>query len=571
MAWPELWQFQPGALDACFDQGGGVREVVLLPLSGNCLLERYGHVCGHVCGHAPTCVLLGCASLVSCRHGCRPYAWRQDLIDRGDLKLDELHFRVLDEADEMLSMGFVEDIEYILGAQKDSSKVQTMLFSATLPGWVAEIAKRFLKEPVTVDLVREHKMKASNAVRHLMLPCHWTQRAQVITDVVRCYNSGNGRTIIFSETKNDANELCQGLTHMKARALHGDIPQAQREATLAAFRSGEFTVLVATDVAARGLDIQNVTLVVQSEPPQSVETYIHRSGRTGRAGHRGVAVTLVTQRREYMVAQIERHAGVKFERVGAPQPSDIAKASATNAMQAIVDVSDSVIPLFRGTAEKMVEGKDALDVLAKALAKIAGHTEIRSRSLLTAREDATTLLATSTVALRTPSYVFSYLRRILPEGNLEEVRRMTLLEDSMGAVFDVPQALAQEFVQASKEDAATGMPTMSLSIPTELPKLQVRVDDGASTPRGGWGGGRGGFTRGRDSPGGRRGGFGGGGGGGEGRPRWSGRGWRIWRSAWGGPRRGQASVTDLPVYLPVWCSYHGHAVPESNRGPYIYA
>eukprot|EP00897_Mesotaenium_endlicherianum_P010166 jgi/Mesen1/9178/ME000591S08495 len=236
----------------------------------------------------------------------------KDHLERGTLNLKTLQYRVLDEADEMLNMGFVDDVETILdlgalpeegpqdrgpggrgedegerereapaaavpldaarpGAVSDPEKVQTLLFSATLPGWVKDISERFLKKGrKTVDLVGEEKMKASASVKHLLLPCHWTQRGQVVTDLVSCYGN-DGRVIVFTETKHDATEVTQSLAHLSARALHGDIPQSQREVTLAGFRSGKFMVLVATDVAARGLDINDVQLVIQvhlARPPR---------------------------------------------------------------------------------------------------------------------------------------------------------------------------------------------------------------------------------------------------------------------------------------------------------------
>ncbi|KAG7982550.1 hypothetical protein I3843_04G058400 [Carya illinoinensis] len=240
----------------------------------------------------------------------------KDHIERGNIDFSSLKFRVLDEADEMLRMGFVEDVELILGKVEDTSKVQTLLFSATLPGWVKQIASRFLNpSKKTADLVGNEKMKASTNVRHIVLPCSSSARSQLIPDIIRCYSSG-GRTIIFTETKDSASSLAGLLPG--ARALHGDIQQAQREVTLAGFRSGKFMALVATNVAARGLDINDVQLIIQCEPPRDVEAYIHRSGRTGRAGNTGVAVMLYDPRKSN-ISKIERESGVKFEHISAPQ------------------------------------------------------------------------------------------------------------------------------------------------------------------------------------------------------------------------------------------------------------
>ncbi|PSR93392.1 DEAD-box ATP-dependent RNA helicase [Actinidia chinensis var. chinensis] len=426
----------------------------------------------------------------------------KDHIERENIDFSSLKFRVLDEADEMLRMGFVEDVELILGKVEDASKVQTLLFSATLPDWVKNIAARFLKSnKKTVDLVGNEKMKASTNVRHIIIPCSSSARAKLIPDVIRCYSSG-GRTIIFTETKDSASELSGILPG--ARALHGDIQQAQREVTLSGFRSGKFMTLVATNVAARGLDINDVQLIIQCEPPRDVEAYIHRSGRTGRAGNTGVAVMLYDPRRSN-ISRIERESGVKFEHISAPQPADIAKAAGSEAAETITKVSDSVIPIFKSAAEELLNasGLSPVELLAKALAKTAGYTEIKSRSLLSSMENHVTVLLQSGRPMYTLSFVYGVLRRFLPEEKVESVKGIALTADGKGAVFDVPAEDLDTFL-AGQENAAG----VSLDVVKELPCLQERDQS-----RGGrfGSGGRGGFGDRRSGGGGRfsggRGGF----------------------------------------------------------------
>ncbi|EFN57631.1 hypothetical protein CHLNCDRAFT_20835, partial [Chlorella variabilis] len=450
----------------------------------------------------------------------------KDHLERGTLKLNQLRFRVLDECDEMLNMGFVEDVEKILNAGVDAATVQTLLFSATLPHWVKDITKRFLKPGfTTVDLVGSQKMKASTSVRHLLLPCHWSQRSQIVPDLVKCYGVC-GRTIIFTETKNDANELSGTLAEsFGARALHGDIPQGQREVTLAGFRSGKFSVLVATDVAARGLDISGVELVIQLEPPKDPETYIHRSGRTGRAGQTGICLTLVDRRKEGLIPYIQTKAGLKFERVGAPQPSDMAQLAGERALEAVQAVDVSVLPFFRAAAQKLLESVGSPeDAVALALAKITGHVEMRPRSLLTAHEDFTTLRFVSPWPVEKPGQVFGFLRKHMhEEETVEEAKRMTLTADGLGAVFDVPTSLAKEFLAKCGKNEGTRA-TAHLQVATSLPELKEREQQyggggaGFGSPgngfqRAGGYGGRGAGYGGRGgSSGGGRGGFGGRGG-----------------------------------------------------------
>ncbi|CAM6036809.1 unnamed protein product [Sphagnum compactum] len=434
----------------------------------------------------------------------------KDFFERGTLNVKTLKFRVLDEADEMLNMGFVDDVELILGGVDDVTQVQTLLFSATMPDWVKKIAAKFLKPSrITVDLVGDEKMKASANVKHLLLPGHYTMRTQLVADVISCYGSG-GRCIVFTETKNDATELAGALKLGTARALHGDIPQNQREVTLAAFRSGKFHTLVATDVAARGLDINDVQVVIQCEPPRDAETYIHRSGRTGRAGNTGISVMLYDRKKEYMIPQIERKAGFKFERIAPPQPADIAKASAETATGGVLEVADSVVPLFRPAAQELVKatGLPVIDLLAKALAKISGQTEIKRRSLLSSHDDATTLILKSGTSMYSPGSAFNYLREFLSEEVINEVRRMTLTVDSMSAVFDVPSRLEKQFT--AEHDGGR----FTIEVAETLPQLQVKVDRGGEDRRssfGGRGAGGGGYGN-RNSSG----GYGGGGRGGRG-------------------------------------------------------
>ncbi|KAL9225258.1 hypothetical protein vseg_001205 [Gypsophila vaccaria] len=423
----------------------------------------------------------------------------KDLLERGVLNLGSLLFRVLDEADEMLRMGFVDDVELILGKVNDVKKVQTLLFSATLPSWVKQISTKFLKpDKKTVDLVSDQKMKASTSVRHIVMPCSASARPQLIPDIIRCYSSG-GRTIIFTETKESASQLASFLPG--ARALHGDIQQSQREVTLSGFRSGKFLTLVATNVAARGLDINDVQLIIQCEPPRDVEAYIHRSGRTGRAGNTGIAVMLFDPRKS-SVTNIERESGVKFEHLSAPQPADVAQAAGVEAAASISQISDSVIPAFKKSAEELVSstGLSAIDLLAKALAKAAGYTDIKERSLLTGMEGYVTVQLEAGKPIYTPSFAFGLMRRFLPENIVESVQGLAITADQNSSVFDIPANHLDTFLAGQKNAEQ-----MSLEVVKTLPRLQER-----DSSRGRSGNGRGGGGSSRGGGGSKFGGRGGG-------------------------------------------------------------
>ncbi|KAK9109181.1 hypothetical protein Sjap_017241 [Stephania japonica] len=234
-----------------------------------------------------------------------------DLVERGALNLSEIKFVVLDEADQMLAVGFQEDVECILSYLP--AKKQCMLFSATMPSWVNDLSKKYLRDPLVVDLVGDSDQKLANGISLYSVQSTSSGKENILPQLVSKYGKG-GKSIIFTKTKKDAEELSKSIGSILAsRALHGNMQQFQRDRTLSAFRSGRFSVLVATDVAARGLDIPNVDLVIHFEIPNTSEIFVHRSGRTGRAGKKGTAVLIYTKAQRRAVNFIERDLGFKFE------------------------------------------------------------------------------------------------------------------------------------------------------------------------------------------------------------------------------------------------------------------
>ena len=312
----------------------------------------------------------------------------QDLIDKGTLSLRDLRFGVLDEADRMLEMGFAEAVDAILAPalQTPHGKLQMVLFSATMSPEVIATADKYMAgdNRATIDIIGRQTNKTSETVQHLAIKCPYRERAAMIGDIVQVYGGLHGRTIIFTATKNDANELAMGNDlKQEAKVLHGDISQAQREVTLQNFRDGTFNCLVATDVAARGLDIPQIDLVVQCEPPQDVDSYIHRAGRTGRAGRVGTCICFYKPGQEWMMQQVEKRAGCKFKQIGAPTQDDIIKAAASDATRSLESVPNAILPLFHDVAQEFIDAKGgAIPALAAALAHISGATAIKTRSLL---------------------------------------------------------------------------------------------------------------------------------------------------------------------------------------------
>ncbi|WOH14232.1 hypothetical protein DCAR_0933749 [Daucus carota subsp. sativus] len=222
-----------------------------------------------------------------------------DLIERNTLKLGEVEFLVLDETDQMLAVGFEEAVEMIL--EKIPVKRQSMLFSATMPSWVKQLSRKYLNSPMTIDLVGNQDEKLAEGIKLYALASTSTSKRAILSDLVTVYAKG-GKTIIFTQTKRDADEVSLALTNsIASEALHGDISQHQRERTLNGFSQGKFNVLVATDVASRGLDIPNVDLVRKE----------------------GSAILMYTNNEKRKVRFIERDVGCKFELISPPAVEEL--------------------------------------------------------------------------------------------------------------------------------------------------------------------------------------------------------------------------------------------------------
>ena len=373
-----------------------------------------------------------------------------DHIERGNLDLSSCDIAVLDEADEMLNMGFAQDVETILEnvGSANTDRTQCLLFSATTPPWVKNIGRQYQQNALAIDATTESGgSRVATTVRHtaVQVAPGPESKTAILEDIIAVQISREknlkapseddedneeadalannpiaaaaaakkdktnnamqqkifGKTIVFTETKKLADELVSGsvFKSLTAQALHGDVSQQQRDATLSAFRKGAFNVLVATDVAARGIDIKNVDLVVQFDPPRDVDTYVHRSGRTGRAGMKGVSVLLFNNRQTRELTRIERDLGhgFKFELVGPPSAEAALKAAAKTSAIACQSISDEVATHFQESAATLLaDGANAQDIVARCLAAISRRSgTIESRSMLSGQAGYTTLQISS--------------------------------------------------------------------------------------------------------------------------------------------------------------------------------
>ena len=280
----------------------------------------------------------------------------KDLIRRKKLQLKHVKRVVLDEADEMLTMGFKEDLEAILG--ETPKEKQTLLFSATISKAVTNITKNYMNNAVEISASRE-KIGADN-VTHLYYMVQAKNRYELLKRIADVTPAIYG--IVFCRTRRETKDIASKLMQdgYNADALHGDLSQAQRDEVMGRFRKGHLQILVATDVAARGLDVDELTHVINYNIPDDLEVYIHRSGRTGRAGRSGISIVLAHTRDSGKLKEIERSFGVKFEKEEVPTGKDICTVQLFSLIDKIqkVEVDEQQIEPFLHTIYNKLEHLD---------------------------------------------------------------------------------------------------------------------------------------------------------------------------------------------------------------------
>ncbi len=271
-----------------------------------------------------------------------------DLIERKAINLEEIKYVVLDEADEMLNMGFQDDIEFIL--QNTPKRDATWLFSATMPAEIKRVSRKYMKNPMEITV---GKMNTANLnIDHQYFVTNAHHRYEALKRMID-FNPGI-YGIIFTRTKADAQNISEKLTRegYDIDALHGDLTQQQRDKVMGEFREKSLQLLIATDVAARGIDVQGITHVINYELPDDVEIYTHRSGRTGRAGNTGVCLSIVHSREIGKLRQIERIVQVPFHKVEIPTGKDVCRKQFFHFMDKLLnaDIShgdyESYVPML---------------------------------------------------------------------------------------------------------------------------------------------------------------------------------------------------------------------------------
>lgn len=325
---------------------GKYREIVTLPIYGGQPYDRQFHALSR-----GVQVVVGTPGRLL------------DHLRRGTLNLSTVRTVVLDEADEMLNMGFIEDIEAILSEAPPDR--ETVLFSATIPPRVAQLAERYLRDPVQVSVaIRE---AAAPSVRQVYYEVSNYAKPEALARVLD--HEQPESAMVFVRTRRDADEVAEKLSGLGylAQAIHGDLSQAQRERVLSRFRKGHTQLLVATDVAARGLDIPEVSHVINYSLPEDPQIYVHRIGRTGRAGRSGEALTLVTPRERRHLRLIEQATRSRLQRMQLPTPEDIAARRRAAFRDEVLEILDAgQLDPFLTLVEDLADTRDPAEIAAAA-------------------------------------------------------------------------------------------------------------------------------------------------------------------------------------------------------------
>jgi ATP-dependent RNA helicase DeaD len=294
-----------------------------------------------------------------------------DMIERKAIDLEKVKYVVLDEADEMLNMGFRDDIDFVL--KNTINRESTWLFSATMPSEVRAISKNFMKNPQEVTVGKKNTANVNIDHQYFITPAH--SRFETLKRLVD-FNPGM-YGIIFTRTKIDAQNIAEKLSKegYDVESLHGDLTQQQRDRVMHRFRNKDLQILIATDVAARGIDVEGITHVINFELPDDIEVYTHRSGRTARAGKSGICISICHSRESFKIRQLEKMVNAQFHKLDIPSGKDVCRKQFFYFMDKLIntDISNGAYETYMPDLEKKFHEMDKEEVLKRVAALEFDH------------------------------------------------------------------------------------------------------------------------------------------------------------------------------------------------------
>lgn len=300
-----------------------------------------------------------------------------DHLERKTLDISKVSYIVLDEADEMLNMGFIDDIETILKAAPKERR--TVLFSATMPAHIERLAKKYMNEYEVIAAATDNLSKAN--IQQIYFEVPQSDKFEALFRIIDVEESFYG--LVFCRTKLDADEISHKLSNRgcRAEAIHGDLSQGQREKVLQKFRAKKLTVLVATDVAARGIDIDNLTHVINYALPQDPESYVHRIGRTGRAGKKGIAITLITPSEYRKLVSIQKMSNMTITKQKVPNVADVVESKKQRIKSSILEIiAGGKFEDLGVIADEILKETSDPRIAISALLKLAFKDELSEKS-----------------------------------------------------------------------------------------------------------------------------------------------------------------------------------------------
>ena len=394
-----------------------------------------------------------------------------DMIERKAIDLEKVKYVVLDEADEMLNMGFRDDIDFVL--KNTVKRESTWMFSATMPSEVRAISKNFMTNPQEVTVGKKNTANVNISHQYFITPAQ--SRYETLKRLVD-FNPGM-YAIIFTRTKIDAQDISERLSKegYEVEAIHGDLTQQQRDKVMHRFRNKSIQILIATDVAARGIDIEGITHVINYELPDDMEVYTHRSGRTARAGKSGICISICQSRESYKIRQLEKMVNATFSRLDIPSGKDVCRKQFFHFMEKLInaDISNSDYETYTSDLTKRFEDISKEEVLKRVAAlefdhflnyyknaddlnvKIDRDRRVQTSNAPTDRRDRSSHQRDSgftklyiNIGTKDGFYKASFLQFILDESNLKkEVLGRIDLRD-MNAWVEVDKSAAPKMIKS---------------------------------------------------------------------------------------------------------------------------